>query len=267
MKIINVLSLALFLLILLPAKRVQALTADEIIHKANMASYYAGDDGKSRVKMNLLSKRGKKRYRELTILRRDVVEGGQQKFYVYFHEPRDVSKMVLMVWKNVEKDDDRWLYIPAIDLVKRISTRDKRSSFAGSDFTYEDISGRRPENDEHTLIKEEDLNGKPAYVIKNVPKDKKLVEFSYYLTWVDKETFIPLRAEYYDKREKLHRVISADEIKVIQGFPTVVRAKAENLQTGHSTVIEFEKVKYNVGIGEEIFEERFLRRPPRRWLK
>lgn len=267
MKIINVLSLALFLLILLPAKRVQALTADEIIHKANMASYYAGDDGKSRVKMNLLSKRGKKRYRELTILRRDVVEGGQQKFYVYFHEPRDVSKMVLMVWKNVEKDDDRWLYIPAIDLVKRISTRDKRSSFAGSDFTYEDISGRRPENDEHTLIKEEDLNGKPTYVIKNVPKDKERVEFSYYLTWVDKETFIPLRAEYYDKREILHRVISADEIKVIQGFPTVVRAKAENLQTGHSTVIEFEKVKYNVGIGEEIFEERFMRRPPRRWLK
>jgi hypothetical protein len=47
----------------------------------------------------------------------------------------------------------------------------------------------------------------------------------------------------------------------------VVRAKAENLQTGHATMIEIKGISYNVGIGENIFEERFLRRPPRRWIK
>jgi outer membrane lipoprotein-sorting protein len=267
MNIFNILFVIIFFIVLIPAKWVQAFTADEIIQRANIASYYAGDDGKAKVKMELVSKGGKKRLRELTILRKDIKEGESQKFYIYFHEPRDVSRMVFMVWKNVDKDDDRWLYIPAIDLVKRIATRDKRSSFAGSDFTYEDVSGRWTEDDEHTLIKEEDLNGKPSYVIKNLPRNKKLVEFSYYLTWIDKETFLPLKVEYYDKREQLHRVISAEEIKVKQGFPTVVRAKAENLQTGHATMIEIKDISYNVGIGENIFEERFLRRPPRRWIK
>lgn len=267
MKIYTVLLIALFSFIFFPIQEVKALTADEIIRKANLASYYAGNDGKARVKMELTSKSGKKRFRELTLLRKDIKEGKTQKFYVYFHEPRDVSRMVLMVWKHIEKDDDRWLYIPAIDLVKRIATRDKRSSFAGSNFTYEDISGRRPDDDHHTLMKEEELNGKSTYLIKNVPKEKRLVEFSYYMTWIDKETFLPLKAAYYDKREKLHRVISAEEVKIIQGFPTIIKAKAENLQTGHSTTIEFKDVSYNLGIDESIFEERFLRRPPRRWIK
>ncbi len=267
MKIYAVLLITLLSLIVIPTQEVKALTADDIIRKANLTSYYAGDDGKARVKMELTSKGGKKRIRELTLLRKDIKEGETQKFYVYFHEPRDVSRMVFMVWKHIEKDDDRWLYIPAIDLVKRIATRDKRSSFAGSNFTYEDISGRGTEDDHHTLMKEEELNGKSAYLIKNVPKEKRLVEFSYYMTWIDKETFLPLKAEYYDKREKLHRVIRAEEVKVIQGFPTVIKAKAENLQTGHSTTIEFKDVSYNLGIDESIFEERFLRRPPRRWIK
>jgi outer membrane lipoprotein-sorting protein len=267
MKRYIVLMITLLASIVIPLQEARALTADEIIQKANMASYYAGDDGKARVEMELTSKGGKIRFRELTILRKDTKEGETQKFYVYFHEPRDVSRMVFMVWKNVGKDDDRWLYVPAIDLVKRIATKDKRSSFAGSDFTYEDISGRSPAEDDHILIKEETLNDRLTYLIKNVPKDKGLVEFSYYMTWIDKETFLPLKAEYYDRREKLHRVISAEEIKTVQGFPTVVRAKAENVQSGRFTVVAFKDVSYNLGIDESIFEERYLRRPPRRWIK
>ncbi len=266
MKALKYLVLMAVVALVLPLKA-WALTAEEIVERANLASYYAGEDGVARVKMVLISRGGKKRYRELTILRKDIEEGGEQRFYVYFHRPSDVRRMVFMVWKHMDRDDDRWLYIPAIDLVKRIATRDKRSSFVGSDFTYEDVSGRHPDDDRHTLVGEERLDGKEVYVIKSVPKEPRLVEFSYYLTWIDKETFLPLKAEYYNKRGKLQRVIRAEEIKTIQGFPTVVKARAENLETGHTTEVEFLKIRYNVGIGKEVFEERFLRRPPRKWIR
>lgn len=256
----------LILVFILPFEA-QAITADEIVKRANLASYYAGDDGMAKVKMVLISRDGRKRYRELTILRKDIREGGEQRFYVYFHRPSDVRRMVFMVWKHMDRDDDRWLYIPAIDLVKRIATRDKRSSFAGSDFTYEDVSGRHPDADTHTLIGEEKIDGKEVYVIKSVPKEPRLVEFSHYITWIDKETFIPLKAEYYNRKGKLQRVITAEEIREIQGFPTVVKARAENIETGHTTEVEFQKIHYNVGIEEEVFEERFLRRPPRKWIR
>lgn len=240
-----------------------AMTADEIIEKSNIAYYYAADDGKATAKMYIKDARGRERYREITILRKDLKDGGRQNYYVYFHEPADVSKMVFMVWKQVSGDDDRWLYMPAIDLVKRIATSDKRSSFAGGVFTYEDVSGRRTIDDTHTLLKEEKINGKDTYVIKNVPKDADVVEFSYYISWIDKSTFLPIKGEYYDKNGKLYRTIEVEKTKMIDGYPTAIKGVGKNLETGLETTIEFVDVKYNLGLKENIFEERFLRRPPR----
>lgn len=240
-----------------------ALTAEEIIEKSNVAYYYAAEDGKAIAKMYIKDARGRERYREITILRKDIKDGGRQNYYVYFHEPADVSKMVFMVWKQEAGDDDRWLYLPAIDLVKRIATSDKRSSFAGGVFTYEDVSGRRTGDDTHTLLREEKINGKETYVIKNVPKDTDVVEFSYYISWIDKNTYLPVKGEYYDKKGKLYRTIDVEKTKVIDGYPTAIRGTAKNFETGLETTIEFADVKYNLGLKESIFEERYLRRPPR----
>ncbi|HQL41704.1 MAG TPA: outer membrane lipoprotein-sorting protein, partial [Candidatus Omnitrophota bacterium] len=119
-----------------------AQTVEEIVNKANLASYYAGKSGQSDVVMTITDAQGRQRTREFRILRLNVKEGGEQKFYVYFRRPTDVARMGYMVWKNIGKDDDRWLYLPALDLVKRVAATDKRSSFAGSHFVYEDVSGR-----------------------------------------------------------------------------------------------------------------------------
>ncbi len=266
MKYIPRLTVLLFFAIFFLPGISHALTADEIINKANLAYYYAGDDGKARVKMTITDRAGRKRTRELTMLRLDIEEGGKQKFYVYFHKPVDVEGMIFMVWKNVDREDDRWLYIPAIDLVKRIAARDKRSSFAGSHFTYEDVSGRSTGDDVHELIREDKLGDRPVYVIKNTPKDSNLVEFSYYIVYVDKENFLPIKGEYFDKSGRLYKIMTVEEIKSIQGIPTVTKAKAVDVDGGE-TVVEFKEVRYNVGLKEDIFSERYLRRPPRRWIR
>lgn len=253
----------LFLFMLIMPSLSLALTADEIIDKSNIAYYYAADDGKARAKMYIKDSRGRERYREMTILRKDIKDGGRQNFYIYFHEPADVSKMVFMVWKQEEGDDDRWLYLPAIDLVKRIATSDKRSSFAGGVFTYEDVSGRRTGDDTHTLLKEEKMAGKDAYVIKNIPKNAGLVEFDHYISWIDKKTFLPIRGEYYNKKGKLYRIIEVEKTAIIDGYPTSIRGVGKNLETGLTTTIEFVDVKYNVGLKDKIFQERYLRKAPR----
>jgi len=67
-----------------------------------------------------------------------------------------------MVHKSPESNDKRWIYVPAVDLVKPISADDKNSSFVGSDFTYEDVSGRHWSEDNHTLLEESELDGKPV---------------------------------------------------------------------------------------------------------
>ncbi len=86
-----------------------APTVDEIINRANLAAYYGGDDGRAKVVMTITDSQGRTRTREFVILRKDVKDGGEQKFYVYFKKPSDVRKMVFMVHKHIDKDDDRWM--------------------------------------------------------------------------------------------------------------------------------------------------------------
>ncbi|MCF7916286.1 MAG: outer membrane lipoprotein-sorting protein [Candidatus Omnitrophica bacterium] len=240
-----------------------AQDVEEIIRKAYNVAYYQGDDGKSEVTMTITDSQGRTRNRVFTILRFDIEDGGKQKYYVYFREPADVRDMVYMVWKHPGKDDDRWLYLPALDLVRRIAASDKRSSFVGSDFLYEDISGRALSLDDHQLKSEDEKQ----YVIRNTPKDPNLVEFSYYDIYINKGNFVPTKAEYYDKEKELFRRIEVLKIKEIEGFTTIVKQKASNLASGSETIVEFEEVDYNLGLSEDIFSERYLRRPPRRWIR
>lgn len=234
------------------------LSADEIINKANEASYYAGKDGRANVTMTIADGSGGERKREFTILRLNVGEQ-DQKFYVYFQAPADVRQMAYLVWKNVGENDDRWLWLPNLNLVKRIAPGDKRTSFVGSDFVYEDVSGRGVNEDKHELIETTDK----FYVIKNTPVDPDSVEFAHYTVWINKETFLPMKAEYTDKQDKLYRRVEAVEVKEIDGYPTVISSKVSDLISGGHTVNTFSDVEYDVGLNERIFTERFLRRPPR----
>ena len=241
----------------------EAPSVEEIVNKANLAAYYQGQDGKAKVHMTITDAQGRTREREFVILRRDEKDGGDQKFYVYFSSPPDVRRMVYLVWKHTDKDDDRWLYLPALDLVKRIAASDKRTSFVGSHFLYEDVSGRNVNDDQHELIE----TTAEHYVLKNTPKDAKSVEFSSYKLWVRKDNFLPEKAEYLDRDGKLHRVVEALEIKEIEGFPTVTKSSVKDLKSGGNTVSVFSEVKYDLGLPDRVFAERFLRRAPRSYLR
>ncbi len=249
------------LLLLAAAVQAGEMTAQQIVEKANLASYYAGKDGKAKVKMTITAKDGGTRTREFVILRLNVKEGGDQNFYVYFKGPADVRNMAYLVWKHTGagKEDDRWMWLPALNLKRRIAPGDKRTSFVGSDFLYEDVSGRNTTADKHELVETTDTH----YKIKSTPKNPNEVEFSYFETWIDKKTFLPMKAEYYDKNGKKYRVVEALEVKEVEGIPTVMKAKASDLVSGTNTVNEFSDVDYKIGLNKRIFTERFLRRPPR----
>ncbi len=253
-----------------PAK--EKLSVREIVEKTNQVSYYQGKDGSAKVKMAITDNQGRERNREFTILRWDQPAPdskggdaycGNQKFYVYFTRPADVNKMVFMVWKKTEGDDDRWLYMPALDLVKRIAASDKRTSFVGSNFFYEDVSGRSIEADNHELV-ETSAN---YYVLKNTPKKAGEVEFAYYKMWIHKTSFLPIKTEYYDKDGKAYRRYTALKVEPIQGFKTITKSMMEDLAGGGKTVMTYDEVKYNIDIPEDVFTERYLRRAPRKYLR
>ncbi len=234
-----------------------AMSANEIVQKAEQISYYKGKDGKAKVTMNISDGRS----RQFVILRKNA--GKNQKFFVYFKTPGDVRRMTFLIHKYTTKDDDRWMYLPENDLVKRIASGDKRTSFAGSNFFYEDVSGRNPKDDNHELIETTDN----FYVIKSIPVKASQVEFVYYKTWIHKTTFIPTKVSYYNKAGKNYREYEAKKVEKIDGFQTVTEAVMRDLESGGETKLSYSKVKYNIGLKDNIFTERFLKNPPKKLLK
>lgn len=240
--------------------------ADEIMKQSHLAYYYAADDGISEVRMTIVSSRGKERIREFTMLRLDIVEGGKQKYYTYFRKPHDVSRLTFMVHKIPGATDNRWLYIPSVDMVKRISADDKGSSFVGSDFTYEDVSGRHWSEDNHIILKEDKLGDNDVYVIESTPVEK-YKGFSKKISYIDKSHYLPLKEEYYNKKDELIRVFTAEKIEEIDGIITPTIRKMENVKKKRYTLVEFKGIKFNIGIEEKIFSERYLKTPPRKFIK
>ena len=238
----------------------------QIVARSQEAFLAAGNDMVARITMKLINKAGKERLRDLTMLRKDL-QNGNQKYFMYFHQPADVRAMTFMVWKYPGRDDDRWLFVPAIKLVRRIAADDSRSSFVGSDFTYEDISGRDIELDRHTLLKEEAVGGTPCYVIESVPTSGSAGEYGRKLSWIAKDSWLPLKEEYYDRRAQLARVFTADEVQTIEGHPTVMRRTMRDVKREHRTEVAFESVRYDVGLTEALFAERYLREPPAEWIR
>ncbi len=237
--------------------------ANEIINKANLAAYYSADDGSARARMIIVDAQGNKQMRQFTILRKDQADLGNQDLLVFFARPTDVNGTVFRVEKKVNNDDDRWLYLPALDLVKRISAGDKRTSFVGAHFFYEDVSGRNPAEDDFTLLKTDDK----FYTLKAVPKDRNNVEFDHYIVRINKTTFLPMQVDYYNSQGKKTRSMAVLKTKVIQGFTTVMHSKITQHANGSYTEMQFRNVKYNVGLPDNIFSERSLRSPPKAWLK
>ncbi|HNP63010.1 MAG TPA: outer membrane lipoprotein-sorting protein [Woeseiaceae bacterium] len=237
--------------------------ADEIVSLANSASYYAGNDGRSEVRMIIRDAQGREQRRQFTILRRTVEDAGDQDFLVVFSQPSDVRGTVFLVKKHVGRDDDRWLYLPGLDLVKRISAGDKRTSFVGAHYFYEDVSGRDPGEDTHVLHETND----ESYVLTHTPKDSSQVEFSRYQTWIDKNTFLPTRIEYTNSAGNVYRRVEALEVEEINGYPTVTKSRVVDLDSDGQTDMQFRYIAYDIGIPADVFTERSLRRPPGEWLK
>lgn len=271
---ISAILLGLFVGTGLAAGKATAMTADEIVARANHMALYQGMDSKGNVSMTITDKSGRTRRREFNMLRKNVDNrDGDQKYYTLFQQPADVRKMVFMVHKHAapEKDDDRWLYLPGLDLVKRIAASDKRTSFAGSDFLYEDISGRNPADDEHRLVQTTATH----FLIKNTPKRPESVEFAYYLAYIDKQSFLPMKMEFFKNGDQPYRVIEALKVEQVQAeengqivtYPTVIVSMARDLENRSQTEMVFSNIHYNLGLSDSLFAERFLRRPPRDALR
>lgn len=235
------------------------LTGREIIQKSNDVP--DGDTRISEIQMILTSKNGN--VRERKIVSRSMDEGKITKQVMFFTYPKDVkgTGFLTIDYDEVGKDDDQWLYLPAMKKSRRISgSSSKTDYFMGSDFTYDDIGDRNVDEDNHKFLREESVDGIDCYVVESTPKNPADEVFSKKIMWIRKDNFIAVKGDYYDKMGHLQRQFKASDISQVDGFWTVGTMHIDNVQTKHSTELLFTNIKYNAKVDPKDFSVGRLER-------
>ncbi len=214
--------------------------------------------------MSLISvKRGKtkERRREITRYQKNYDSGRfQSKSLIRFLYPADVRGTGFLMWEyDSDRDDDQWLFLPALGKVKRIVAREKTENFMGSDFSYEDISGRDIDDDTYEYLGDEDLNGIPCHMVKAVAKDDDS-GYQYRIAWVDMAHWILTKVEYYDRKGSLLKILTFDKQRRDGSYWSVEEMRMENVQTQHRTIMKISNIQYDTGISDDYFSERILTR-------
>jgi len=188
--------------------------------------------------------------------------GPDERGLIKFIEPPDVRGIMYLTWsyEDIEWDDDMWVFLPAESLVRRISGGGKKGSFMRSDFANEDIEKREVDDDEHRLLKSEEFSGVDCYVVERVSKKQKDTNYSKRVVWVRKNTWLPMKIEFYNKRGKHFKTAIYGGFKEIKGIWTVTKIMAETPRKGSKTLMQYDNVDYNIGLSDALFEQSNLKR-------
>lgn len=177
---------------------------------------------------------------------------------IIFHRPPSVEGTRFLTIENADRDDDQWIYLPALQRVRRIAAGEGDSSFMGTDFTYDDLQSRDINDYSYSLLREETFDGRPTYVVEMRAVDPDDSSYSRSIQWVDAERWIPLKIELYDEENELLKINTVTRLEQVQGHWTIINNRMENVQTGHTTELFVQRFVYDEALPEGLFTRRYL---------
>jgi len=222
-----------------------------------------GDNQTSDIEMILIDKQDNERQRILRSFRKD--QGEDEYSILFFLSPADVKDTGFLTYDydDPDRDDDQWLYLPALKKTKRIAAGDKSGSFMGSDFSYADMSDRPLDRYQYTLMKETDVEGVKVWQVESVPNEKESEETGYTksIVFVRQDNYVPIRAVSWVKKGGRLKYMEVTKLEQIDGIwvPTeITMATKKGQATLHRTVIRFSNVKFNQDLAGDLFSVRRL---------
>jgi 5S rRNA maturation endonuclease (ribonuclease M5) len=188
------------------------------------------------------------------------------KYLIAFLKPKGIKGAALLTWQHKEdgKNDDQWLYLPAYkNKLKRIAKGGKKNYFMGTDFTYEDMMSDSRDNYNYELLADETQNNQALYVIKSTPKDKKTLRssgYSHRILKIRKDIFFVVATDFFDKRGKLLKQQSNQQLENISGnLWRANHSTMNNIKKKHKTIIDVTSRNFEeASVPKKSFTKRFI---------
>jgi hypothetical protein len=242
------------------------LTAREIMQRVEDRD--EGNPSLIDVEMTLIDKSGKKRLRKIRAFGMDRGEDELQ--LLFFLSPPNLEDTGFLTYDYDEsgKDDDQWLYLPALKKTKRIASNDRSGSFMGSDFSYADLTSRDLDEYDYTLMKETDVGGVRVWQIESVPRTKKEIKETGYtksILFVRQDNDVVIRSVGWLKRGGRLKYMEIKALEQIDGIWIGTEIHMTTKKAGktlHKTILRNSNIRFNQEIDEDFFTVRQLEKGP-----
>jgi hypothetical protein len=246
-------------------------TADLVARQADNRDI--GRDGRFELKMRLFDRQQRVRERELTILTlrpqgpggKKATTGSGDRVLIRFTYPNDIKGTAFLVWEHPEGQDERFLYLPALGRTRRIAGAEAQDSFVGSDFTYEDISGRELDDYTYAMVEQDatwtapDGQRVPAWRIESRAKDAQ-ARFPRVVSTIRKDNFVIVHADIHNRRDERQKIYDVRRLDLVQSIWTLSEIVMTNTSEQTHTELLVKSARYNTGLAEADFSRRELER-------
>jgi hypothetical protein len=251
-----------------PISAAAEYSAEEVIRMFD--ERYDGDSAITDITMVLIDRRDRQRIRNLKLYSKDY--GVDTKTLSLFESPADIRGTAYLNfdWNESLRDDDSWLYLPALQRVKRLASSDTSDSFLGSDFTYADINGFEIDWYDYSFVnKSEIVDGDDCWVIEMIPKPEfkdraeEATGYSKMQSWISKGKLVQLRGQFWELRGNRIKFFTASEVEQIEGIWTVKRLQAittRNDRQEHASVLQINSIDYNSEVADDLLTTEAMQR-------
>lgn len=184
--------------------------------------------------------------------------------------PAAVKDTRVLQQERSAREDDRWVYMPKLKQVRRIPMGERYKQFVGCEYTYNDMAIRHVDDDSHEMLESNvkvtaGTKNYTCWKIKSVPFKKSEVEYSYRIQYIDKETYLPAKIEFFDKKDqtKLMKTYTTEDwiyltSKTGKKYTMRMKARILNNKTGRQTLLEIKDPVMDGPMSPGYFTQQFL---------
>lgn len=181
---------------------------------------------------------------------------GKAKVMLQVDKPDDLRGSSYLMLERTTRDD-LFMFLPAVNRVKRIHGNQTSDKLWGSDFSYEDIKQVQGIFDGGTLTREADAEvaGRKTYVLGFVPAKIEESAYTRLLSYIDQETCTALRTDFFQADGKARKRLTVNPQEVRQHGPRWVAHFYEMVDLGDETRTELriDKMTADTDLPDRLF--------------
>lgn len=217
-----------------------------------------GRDASSVVTMSLTEEDKPPRVRGMLLFRARG-KGGDVSTLIRFTDPADIQGTGLLTLDGADGASNQWIYLPAMQRVRRVDSNRKGGRFVNSDYYFEDLRDRKPSMDKHRLMGRERVGNVECEVLESVPVEAGNSVYVRRVSWIDPTSLLPLRIDFFERNaEQPSKRLLVVKHAQIQGYWTVMDSTLGDLGSGHQTRLTVGKLRYDRNLPESLFTSRAL---------